>query len=286
VNAALTPGAGPLDARVPFPGILQEPTGAERSIGSSWYNAFQLKLEERANHGLSYLISYTWSKSEDTGCSGYEGVEGCQIADPYHVRSQKSVSSYDVPQVLSAAYVWQVPFGEKRAYLNSPGIASKILGDWQLNGIFTASSGGPQTVYEGDQANTGNSFGRPDQVGNPIPTNRSLPYNWFNVNAFALSPDCRVVPASECRYGTLGRNTLRGPGFWNLDFSVFRDFPISEKLGKIELRGEFFNFFNHTTYLTNTFPDFGLSILSGNAFDELLNTRPARQTQFAAKWIF
>jgi hypothetical protein len=68
--------------------------------------------------------------------------------------------------------------------------------------------------------------------------------------------------------------------------SIFRDFRISEKLGKIQLRGEFFNFMNHTTYIGEAFPNFGTSIAEGQAFDELTDTRSARQIQFAGKWIF
>jgi hypothetical protein len=197
---------------------------------------------------------------------------------------EKSVSGHDIPHRLAFGYVWQLPFGVNRRFANS-GPLRRVIGDWQINGIFDTYSGQPVTVQTGfDTPNTGTNAARPDQIGNPIPSQNRNHLNWFDRNAFAPGPDCRVVPDSECRYGTLGRNTLRGPGFINLDFSVFRDFPISERLGALQLRFEFFNIANHANFLASGFNS-GMA-LSSATFGQLLTASPPRQIQFAGKWIF
>ena len=284
-NTALTPGPGlPISTRVPFP-LLRVGANGGRTIGYSWYDALQVKAQQHLSHGLSFLVSYTWSKSLDTGCSGFAGIEGCSISNPYNIRGEKSVSSFDLPHMLSVSSLWELPFGKGRQFLNQRGIASTLAGNWQLNGIFRTFGGQPITVQAGaDFANTGNGgWERPDQIGNPIPANRDR-LNWFNRAAFAFPPDCRVVAIADCRFGTLGRNTLRGPGFGNLDFSVFRDFLISDRLGKIQFRAEFFNLTNHTNF---TIGPFNSTLnLNSTTFGQIFSAAPSRQIQFAGKWIF
>ncbi len=285
-NTALTPGAGPIEDRVPWPLAIVGAHGT-RSIGSGGYEALQTKLNQQLSHGLDYLVAFTWSKSMDTGCSGYEGIEGCQVAHPYDISADNSVSSYDIPLILETSVVYQLPFGSGRQFLNHRGIVSALAGGWQTNGIFSAYSGQPVTLDTGeDLANTGNvDEERPDQIlGVPTaPANRTR-LEWFNPNAFKEPPNCLVVPASECRLGTMGRNTLRGPGFYNIDFSLFRDFPISDRFGKLQFRGEFFNLTNHVNFLANGFNS-GMD-LNATPFAELTSAAPSRQIQFAIKWIF
>jgi hypothetical protein len=96
--------------RAPFPYIGV--TAFDRSTGSSTYNALQASLNGRSEHGLTYLVSYTWSKALDLGCSGWYGVEGCSIQNPYDIRADKGPSATDLPQIFSAAFVYQLPFGK------------------------------------------------------------------------------------------------------------------------------------------------------------------------------
>jgi hypothetical protein len=281
-NTALKPGPGPVQDRVPFP-LLTAPAFGAKSNGASWYNAFEFKAEQRLARGFSYIVSYTWQKSLDLGCSGFAGIEGCQIQDPYNVQADKSVSNHDIPHRIAVGYVWELPFGKGKQFLKQ-GPGSYVLGNWQVNGLLDYYSGQPVTILAGfDTPNTGGSQARPDQIGNPIPANRNR-LNWFDVNAFQPAPDCRVVPASQCRFGTLGRNTLRGPGFQNWDFSVFRDFPMSEKLGRLQFRTEFFNLFNHSNFLLGG-TNIGMAINSAT-FGKFFQAANSRQIQFAGKWIF
>jgi Carboxypeptidase regulatory-like domain len=285
-NIALTPGPGPIINRVPWPLAIIGAHGT-RTIGSSWYEALQVKLNQRFSHGLDYLVAFTWSKAEDTGCSGFEGIEGCNIAQPNNILSSKSVSSYDVPFILSTSMVYELPFGNGKQFLNQQGIASALTGGWQANAIFRAYSGQPVTLLAGgDFANIGNGGQEtPDQIlGMPTtPANRTR-LQWFNPQAFAFPPDCRLTTTTDCRMGTMGRNTLRGPGFYDIDFSLFRNFPISERFGSLQIRGEFFNLTNHTNFLMGGFNS-GLS-LNSTPFAEINSAAPSRQIQFAAKWIF
>ena len=85
--------------------------------------------------GFTYLLAYTWSKSIDTGASGYFN-ESVSITNPYDPNASKSVSGFDVPHVFSFAGVYELPFGQGKRWLNT-GLASRIFGNWQFNGIVT-----------------------------------------------------------------------------------------------------------------------------------------------------
>ncbi|MBZ5561845.1 MAG: carboxypeptidase-like regulatory domain-containing protein [Acidobacteriia bacterium] len=287
-NVAPTPGAGPVDPRRPYAkyGISGFLVGG-RQIGSAWYNAFQFKLDQRLNYGLSYLVSYTWSKSTDTGCSGYAGIEGCEIQNPNNLPGEKSVSDFDIPHMLVISYTWALPFGKGKSYFRQGGLASAILGNWQVNGITSFYSGRPFTPnVSTDLPNTGNlGFYRPDQISDPTAGRDVKSLVWVNPNAFQFAPDCRIVPASECRFGYLGRNTLRDKAKQNWDFSFFRDFPISERLGRIQIRAELFNIFNLPNLAATSGNTQWVNLQSGN-FGRLNFAGPGRQIQFGGKWIF
>ncbi len=270
-NVALTPGPGnPLD-RAPYNYIA--PSFYDRSVGRSHYNAFQFKFNHSFSHGLQYLVSYTYSKSMDIGCSGFFSVEGCSVQNPWDLNNDYSVSAFDLTHDLSASWVYRVP------RLNTGNHAANyIIGNWQLNGIFTATSGIPYDIgISGDIANTGNSgccsygYERLNLVGKPNLPNPT-PAEWFNRAAFA-------VPAPYT-FGTLGRDALRADKFINLDFSLVRDFPVTESK-RFEFRADMFNLPNHTTW--------GIPVRDFNnpQFGSVLSTRSTeRQIQFALKFYF
>jgi Carboxypeptidase regulatory-like domain len=270
-NVALTPGPGrPLD-RAPYNYIA--PSFYDRSVGKGSYHAFQFKLERTLSHGFQYLVSYTWSKSIDIGCSGFFSVEGCSVQDPWNLQKDRSVSGYDLPHVLSASWVYQLgslKTGKK--------FVDYALGNWQLNGIFTGASGLPYDLgISGDIANTGNSgccnygYERLNVVGDHKVSNPS-PDRWFNTAAFA-------VPAPYT-FGSLGRNALRGDEYLNFDISAVREFPLGES-NRLQFRADMFNVMNH--------PVWGLPVrdYTNPQFGKILGTRStARQIQFALKFRF
>jgi len=273
-NTAVTPGPGDPALRRPFPFIA--PTFYDQSVGRSNYHAFQFKMDGHTTHGLTYLISYTYSKAISIGCDGFFGVEGCAVENPFNLNNDRSVSSLDLTHILSASWVWKLPFGPGRRFSSGNKAVNAVVGHWQVNGIVTMTSGLPFTVtLPGDIDNTGNgaTHERPDLIGDPRLSNPS-PQKWFNISAFA-------VPA-PFTFGNVGRNTLRGNWFKNLDLSFFREFqlPISET-SRLESRAELFN-------STNT-PTWGIPVSSATDtnFGRVFSTRSTeRQIQFSLKLYF
>jgi hypothetical protein len=274
-NTSPTPGPGDaatVASRQPYPYIT--PTYYDQSIGQSKYNAFQFRLQQRATKGLSYLISYTRSKSMDVGCSGSFGAEGCEVTQPYNLNVDRSVSGFDLPNIFSGSWTYDVPFGKGRSFSSGNSVVNYVLGNWSVNGIVSFYSGVPfdVTTSNGNISNTGNVTERANlALADPYAPNKG-PNLWLNPNAFA-------TPAPYT-YGNLGRNTLRGDGTKNLDFSLFRLFPITETIG-FEFRAESFN-------LTNT-PIFGNPnhTLGDPNLGVITSTRNSpRQLQFALKFHF
>ena len=271
-NTALLPGPGPIRDRQPWPHAPV--VGYLRSAGQSWYNSLQVKAERRFADGFTYLLAYTWSKSIDTGASGYFN-ESVSITNPYDPNASKSVSGFDVPHVFSFAGVYELPFGQGKRWLNT-GLASRIFGNWQFNGIVTLRNGQPFTpIMNLDIANIGAinqwSRARPDLVGDPKLSNPT-PERWFNTDEFA-SP-------AQFTFGTAGRNIVRTDASQNVDLSLFREDQITERL-RLQFRAEFFNAFNH--------PSFGIpqSGFTNRRFGQVSSTvSTARQIQFGLKLIF
>ena len=144
----------------PFPYIT--PSDFDTAIGKSSYDAFQASLNGRSFRGLTYLVSYTWSKTLDLGCTGWYGVEGCSIQHPHDLKQDKGPAATDIPQNFSAAWVYQLPFGKGKKYASS-GPLSYIVGGWTLNGIVSFSSGRPFSVgASGDLAHIAYNTARCD----------------------------------------------------------------------------------------------------------------------------
>ena len=281
-NVALTPGPGTpaqVTARQPYPYI--SPTFYDRSIGNSSYNGFQFSANHRAASGLTYLVSYTWSKSIDVGCSGFFGIESCSIQNPYNIKGDRSVSGFDLTHVLTASATAPLPFGKGKRFANTSGLVNYLVGNWQINGILTLTSGVPYYVYISSDipnignfapAIAGNGNVRANLVGDPNLSSPST-HEWFNTAAFA--------PPAPFTFGNSGRNSLRADWFKNLDVSLFKDFPLGERRS-LQFRAEAFN-------VTNT-PTWGIPIndLNNHAqFGSILSTRSTeRQLQLALKLYF
>jgi Carboxypeptidase regulatory-like domain len=285
-NVAISPGGNvgcntasttDFNCGAPFPYIGA--TAYDRSAGKSNYNALQVSLNGRQQHGLTYLVSYTWSKSLDLGCTGWYGVEGCSIQNPYNLQADRGPSATDLPQIFSAAWVYALPFGKGGRYSSSNPVVNAVIGGWNLNGILSLSSGTAFDVGSGkDIAQTGNynygngyGYERANLVGSPYPSNRG-PAEWINVSSFQY-------PALDT-FGDLGRDSLRSDWYKNLDLSIFRQFPITERF-RMEFRFETFN-------LTNT-PVWAIPVtsLESPSFGSVTTTaNTARQLQFGLKLYF
>lgn len=263
----------------PFPAAPPEKSWDHAGANGN-YNALQASFQRHFTSGLGYLISYTWSKTLDEGGDGFFGVEGGVPQDPYNVRSSRGPASFNIPQMLAANFVYALPVGTGKQFSTGNRVTDYVIGNWELNGILIGRSGQNFTVMSGgDIAETGNAstYVRANQVGDPYqvgpisanpgcvppsgPTRTRT--QWFNPCAF-------VTPAIGT-LGTVGRNTLEGQTFWNLDSSITRTFPIHEALS-LNIKVEGFNVFNHpvlnTPGATTTTPSsLGVvtSVATGNA---------------------
>jgi outer membrane receptor protein involved in Fe transport len=260
----------------PFPYI--GPTAYDRGTGKSTYNALQASLNGR-QHGLAYLISYTWSKSLDLGCSGFYGVEGCSTQNPYNLKADKGPSATDLPQIFSAAWVYALPFGKGGKMSSGNSAVDAVIGGWNLNGILSLNSGTPfdvgssKDIAQTGNFNFGNGYGyeRANVVGSLYPGNKG-PSEWINIASFQTPP--------KGTFGDLGRDSLRSDWYKNLDLSVFRQFPITERF-RLEFRFEAFN-------VTNT-PVWAIPVtsLENKNFGVVTQTANVpRQLQFGLKLYF
>ncbi|MFN7920006.1 MAG: carboxypeptidase-like regulatory domain-containing protein [Bryobacteraceae bacterium] len=205
------------------------------SFGEAFYHGMQVRFDKRSNYGLTFGIAYTYSKTHGDGDNG--GQEGASFQNALDRRGSRGLVSYDQTHRTVANFVYELP-GR-----NLKGIAGHVLGGWQANGIVTIASGFPYTLGQG-AGDIGLSLApvRPDLVGQAElsdPT-RKL---WFNPQAFQRVT-CQVAGRNDlCHYGSAGINLLRGPGQRNVDFSMYKNFKLTEKLG-LQFRYESFNFFN------------------------------------------
>ena len=179
-------------------------------------------------------MGYTWSKAigTKTAVESAPTVQALAYFDRNH-----AVLDYDRTQVLNVSGIWELPFGKGKPWVNH-GFAAKLLGGWQTNGIFTAMTGLPFSVTaSGTSLNMPGTTQFADQVSGQVPMLGGTGPNslWFDPTAFA--------PVTQTRLGTASKNTLRGPKLLNLDFGLFRDFRIGERL-QLQFRGEAFNFTN------------------------------------------
>jgi len=277
-NTALTPGPGAIQPRQLFPYYTQ--AYYDRGIGKADYNALQATLTRHYSKGLSYLVSYTYSKSMDYGCTGLYAIEGCDIQQPYNIYMDRGVSALSLTHVLSMTGVYDDPIGKGKQFDLGNSALNYILGNWQLSGVFYAHSGQPFSVTDGkDLLNTGVGSVQPNQV---LASTKSP--NWsqymFNPAAFA--------DPSLYTYGTSGRDSLRLQPYWNFDTSLVRQFPIKEKV-RFEFRVDAFNLFNNVVYGFNALgasTPSGLN-LSGPNFGVTAGTaNNPRELQFSGKLVF
>ncbi len=272
-NVATTPGPGDPAPRRPIP--YASPTFYDRSWGRGNYHSFQFLLDKKLARGLVYMVSYTYSKSIDIGCSGWFGVEGCSIQNPYKFNNDRSVSGFDLTHTLTVNAIYQLPIGRGKAFQTGSRAADYLLGNWQVNGLALFRSGLPYSlVLSGDIANTGNTrdYMRANVVGD-YHVSDPKPERWFNTAAFAAPP--------AFTFGNMGRNRLRSDFMKNFDFSVFRQFPLGRESRAIEFRAEAFNAFNTPTFGIPT------NNLSSINFGRVFSTasRP-RQLQLGLKLFY
>jgi hypothetical protein len=261
--------------------------GEIASLADSTYNALEASLRKRFSHGMAFLASYTLAHSiDDVSSFNITGSASQPVAgendlaqDPYDLGAERGRSMFDSRHRFVLSYQWNLPF-----WNHATTWYQTAFGNWQLNGIFTAMSGGPFTVFDSNDVSlqgtapeiTGFSANRPNLVGNPNNGPRT-PQEWMNLSAFQqLEPD----PLGRFQvFGDEGRNVVAGPGYVDWDFSAFKNFRVAE--GKeLQFRGELFNFLNHTNFRLP------VSDISAPNFGQIQQDVGPRVIQLALKFMF
>ncbi len=233
------PGPGDVDSRRPYP--VLGATSEMDNVATSDYEGLQAKLEKRFAKGLTFRVNYAWSKTIDVGGSGFAASASPQ--NPNNFGSDTALSNLDRAQILSLDWVYHLPFGKGERFGGAwNGVENAILGGWEVTGILSATSGSPVNItLEDDIANIGARTieQRPNAVGAQYAGAHSTTGLWMNPAAYA-------IPAAYT-FGNLGRNTVIGPGFAQLDFGGYKNFRLTEKLG-MQFRAEIFNITNRVNF--------------------------------------
>jgi hypothetical protein len=253
--------------------------------GISSYNALQADLTKRFSSGLLFRANYTFSKNLDDGsgvASSQSQNQNQSVMDPRHPLRDYGRSALDFRHQASGSFNYELPLGNGRRFGNGlNGLADRLVGGWQVNGIVTLISGFPLTPLVGtNQSGNGNTF-NPDRP-NTNPNFQGPLYirtvdKWFDPTAFSLP----ILGT----WGNVGRGVLDGPGLAEIDFSVFKTIPITERT-RVLFRAEFFNIANRANFnLPNPI------IFSGNSFSPSAGnitstTTSSRQIQFGLKLMF
>ena len=277
INYALPGGGTESQQLYPAFGITAEETIVEPYEHMN-YKSMQAQLQKRFSNGLGFLLSYTWSRWMGLCCDENGGGEP-EIPIPQYSYRNYALMPDDRPSNLQLSAVYRLPFGKNQRYLTR-GIAAAIAGGWQVNGVLSLYSGTPFWISA--PATSLNAPGNPQLADQVMPSVQiygahGLASPYFDTSAFA--------PVTTARFGTSRFDSLRGPGYGNLDLSLFRTFGIREWL-KMQLRLEAFNLTNHPNFRNPdsgvTDPDFGL-ITSTNPGSRLIAERYFR---FGIKLIF
>src|SRR6267142_7140427 len=237
----------------PFPGYGA--IDAIASVFNSNYNSLQVALQKRFHGGSMLNIAYTWSKS----LTDNQTDRSTAPQNSYCIRCEYGPSQQDRRHILTANYVYQLPF-----YKSQQGVIGHLAGGWEFSGIVTFQSGTPLTVTSGLDADPGGQgcLGaspcsvRPDMIGDPNAGQQNF-NQWFNTAAFA------AVPPGQFRNGNSGRGVIIGPGYSQFDLSLFKNIRLTERVNS-QFRFEAFNAFNktnfttvNTTFTTSTHNTFG-----------------------------
>jgi len=244
------------------------------------FNALEATLKKRMARHLSLTAAYTYSKALDdvpqgggNNDIGSDSASALPWIDPSRHAFDYGPAGFDHTHRLVISYVWTLP-----TFANSNRFLRAVLGGWEHTGIMTFQSGGVFTVLAGkDQSQTGLNHDRAVQIpgvdpfasgtcGTPTPC-----VKWLNPNAF-------TVPAIGT-FGTLGKDSFRGPGFFGWDTGLFKNIPITER-ARFQFRAEFFNLLNHTNLNSPT------ASVNSSGFGNINGAGSPRIGQLALKLMF
>jgi hypothetical protein len=247
--------------------------------GHSSYHALYLKVQRRFSNGLSFLSSFSYGKSIDNG-SGIRTSDGDSLtpSNNYDLGLERGLSAFDFRRRWTTSWLWELPVGRDKRWMNTSRAADLVLGGWQLGGILTLQDGFPFTVTCGPgNIQNGGGICYPDSTGIDwrLPGDQQTRTRWFNTDAFVD----RNPAGGPFRYGTVARNSLIGPGIVSLDASLNKRFTLNNSY--LEFRVEAFNLPNLPIWSQP-----GSQLRTPN-FGVINSTRmDSRQIQLGLKYVF
>ncbi|HET8550833.1 MAG TPA: TonB-dependent receptor, partial [Bryobacteraceae bacterium] len=223
------------------------------SGGDSYYHSLQATMRKRFSAGLQAGAAYTLAKSIDdqsvdpVGASSGAGLSTTNSRTPTDTRNwrnERGRSDFDRRHVFTGNWVWELPFGKS-------GAVKQVIGGWSINGLFTAMSGEPFSVRSGARTSNNAHESRAAIIGKaPVPKlqpGRIGPVH-FTTNDLCsdkVTTNCFAIP--QPGDNGAGRNIFEAPGYWNLDLSVIKSFPLTERV-RLQFRAEAFNALNHVNF--------------------------------------
>jgi len=269
------------------------------SRGDSSYHALQVDLNHRFSSGFLLRGVYTFAKALDDGDSLNATTSGggpALASNPFDLRADKGLATYDVRHIAAINATYALPFGRGQKFASGlSGFAGALVSGWGVNSIITAQGGfpfSPQLSYNpsnnGDTRNPVRPFANPNFSG---PVILGTPDKWFDPNAFlAPLPPFTLTSSTTTGgnggfYGNLGRNTLRGPGLATWDFSTLKNTRLSERMN-LQFRAEIFNLLNRANFNMPNEVAFTPSGVSPTAGVITSTTTTSRQVQFGLKLLW
>jgi Carboxypeptidase regulatory-like domain len=254
--------------------------------GRSEYNSLQVRLS-RQFQSLRMNANYTWSKSIDNDQSTATGGEGNGFAAPidsFNEALARGRSNFDIPQAFTMDAIYSLPVGRGHMFGSTmPKWANTLIGGWDLGGMWIWESGSPFTVSSGratgpSTASTWGDYTGSRNIGSVMTSNNGVGPGVYYFTAAEIA--AFSMPAAGT-IGTSGRNTFRGPGFFNIDMSMVKRFAITEHKS-MSFRAEAYNLINH--------PDFAnpqLSLSTAQTFGKITATvNNPRIMQLALRFDF
>jgi Carboxypeptidase regulatory-like domain len=223
-------------------------------LGTGHYDSLQASVERRFTGGLLFKANYTWGHAINFVDNSSNAAA---IQSFSYLGMNRATTGFDRTQNLGISSVWDLPVGNGRPWLSGKGAVSYIVGGWQVNNVVSVMSGHPFNVtgdcgagWPGNSPTMADTLGSPQKIGSTE--------SWYDPTAFAQVYDPANPGSCAQRLGTSGFNNLRGPGIFNWDFGVFREFAIKEKV-RVQFRMESFNFTNtpHLDIPDNSLGDAG-----------------------------
>jgi hypothetical protein len=248
------------------------------SRARSRYDALELRFDQRLDRGLALTAAYALGKSTDDASAFFASAGDANFPqDSNNPVAEWARSNFDVRHRLTVSGIWELPFGPGRRWLND-GVLGLCLGNWDVQTVMSFQSGRPFTVAihpDIDNSNTGRAnlgFGsndRPNLAGSPELGNPSHE-QWFNTAAYAFPP--------FGTFGDVGRNSLEGPGYKNVNLALVRDVELGS--GRLQLRLETFNLFGWTNF---DLPD---NFLGSPTFGQILSAGAPRRFQLGLRYLY